>query len=124
MVVKRGLHTSFWYDDWNSMGCLHQAAGDRGFIDMGITSNAIVSEVLVSHRRRRHRLTVSNQIEEEIEQLRAQTSIVGDDVALWRGRNNQFKARFSTYETWNQIRTVLPSRDWYSGVWFSNATPK
>lgn len=124
MEVKRGLHTSFWHDNWNSMGCLHQAVGDRGFIDMGISSTASVSEVLASHRRRRHRLPVFNKIEEEIEQLRFRNVTVGDDVALWRGRDNRFKACFSTYETWNQTRTVLPSRAWYSGVWFSNATPK
>lgn len=70
MEVNNGKYTSFWYDSWSSLGCLRELLGDRGTIILGITENALVEDVLLNHRRRRHRLGILNEVECEIEKLR------------------------------------------------------
>jgi len=67
MEVFCGRQTSFWYDHWCSLGQLHGLLGDRGFIDLGISSSCSVAEALSSHRRRSHRDDILNDIEEELE---------------------------------------------------------
>lgn len=47
--------TSFWYDNWSSMGYLIDLTGPRGFIDLGINRKASLDEVFNKRRRRRHR---------------------------------------------------------------------
>lgn len=51
MDVNNGKHTSFWYDSWSHLGCLKDLLGDRGTIDLGITENALMADVLMCHRR-------------------------------------------------------------------------
>ena len=84
MEVGNGKHTSFWYDVWSKLGCLKVALGNRGLIDLGIGDNALVSDVLGRQRiRRRHRVSILNEVETEIEALRLAAN-QGDDIALWK----------------------------------------
>lgn len=121
--VHNGEHTSFWFDDWCCLGRLRDVLGSRGYIALGITSAATLADVFVSHRVRRHRNPLLNQIEEEILKLKSQGHMT-PDVSLWRCQENKYKKMFSTKNTWQQIRIVSPGTDWYKGVWFSKATPK
>ena len=38
--IRNGLMTSFWYDQWSSLGKLLDLTGERGCIDLGIPINA------------------------------------------------------------------------------------
>lgn len=124
MEVRSGLQTSFWYDKWCSLGCLYEILGERGFIDLGIPSNATVASVLESHRGRRHRQGILNKIELEIEQIRERGQCLEKDIALWRRSDNKYKPRFTTSETWLQIRQAGQKINWYKDIWFSNSVPK
>lgn len=42
----------------SSLGCLKELLGERGTISIGIIDNALMEDVLVHHRKRRHRLEV------------------------------------------------------------------
>lgn len=94
MEVRSGQHTSFWQDIWCPLGCLFQLLGPRGTIDLGISAHATVAEVLNSHRRRRHRVDLLNQIENYIDSARQGTSNVVDR-SLWK-QNDCYKSSFSS----------------------------
>lgn len=70
MKVGNGKHTSLWYDIWSKPGCLKDVLGDRGLSDLGIADNAMVADVLGNHRRRRYKVRILNDVEDEIETLR------------------------------------------------------
>jgi hypothetical protein len=123
MEVRSGTSTSFWYDHWCPLGRLHQLLGPRGIIDLGIASHATVAEVMNTHRRKRHRVDLLNQIENYIA-LAIQDRGTESDRSLWKQKEDSFKCSFSSSTTWQRIRTINPSCDWYRGVWFSSATPK
>ncbi|KAG7560036.1 Reverse transcriptase zinc-binding domain, partial [Arabidopsis thaliana x Arabidopsis arenosa] len=91
---------------------------------MGITSHCSVSDALTTHRRRRHRVEILNKIEDELESLRLRTDVTGNDIPLWRKKNDAFKSKFYSKDTWHLIRQVKPKCSWYKGVWFPNSTPK
>lgn len=125
MEIRNGDNTSFWYDHWCVKGRLNELLGRRGTTDLGINKTATVGSVLQgSHRARRHRVDILNEIEEEICQLHQRSSTVGEDISLWRGKHNKFKTRFSTKETWDEIRQPHPQVNWFGTVWFKFATPK
>lgn len=121
--VSDGASTSFWYDRWSHIGRLHELTRSRGFIDLGIPSNASVELVMISHRRLRHMTELLNSIEEEIFRVRSVRKNIAD-ASLWRVSEDNYKNRFRTNETWKQIREIQPRKDWYSGVWFNQAAPK
>ena len=124
MEVHNGKDTSFWYDSWSPLGCLKDLLGERGTIGLGITENACVGEVLLTHRTRRHRLDVLNEVERELGALRSRSNYDDDDMALWRQDGNRFANTFSTKKTWLCMRQAQPSCNWNKGVWFPQSTPK
>lgn len=123
MEVHNGRNTSFWYDSWSSLGCLRDLLGGRGTIGIGITEHASVEEVMLYHRKRRHRLAILNTVEEEIEELKSRRS-EEDDIPLWRQAETRFTKVFSTKKTWLYMRQEQPVCTWNKGVWFSQSTPK
>ncbi|CAA7055646.1 unnamed protein product [Microthlaspi erraticum] len=69
-----GETTSFWFDWWNPLGRLFEITGPRGYIDLGIPSDATVASAVVNRNRRRHRTEILNRIEERQNQ----------DISLWQ----------------------------------------
>lgn len=124
MEIRSGLQTSFWYDNWCSLGRLYEVIGDRGCIDLGISSAATVASVLACHRRRHHRLAILNRVELEIEMLRTRDQTTDNDIALWRRPDNSYKSRFRTSETWQQVRLSGQRISWHKGIWFQDSIPK
>ena len=122
--VGNGKHTSFWYETWCQLGCLKEVMGDRGFIAIGIENTATVADVLRTHRRRRHRVRILNEIEDEIDKLRSGSAQDMDDVPLWRSADDKYGATFSSKKTWMRLRVRREVCTWSRGVWFSQATPK
>ena len=55
-AVGNGRHTSFWFDRWYELGALSDQLGERGIIDICITRDATVEEVILNPRRRRHHI--------------------------------------------------------------------
>lgn len=120
--VGTGLSTSFSYDDWSLLGRLIDITGARGAIDMGVGMQMTVAEAW-KRRRRHHRATHLNSIEEVLHGA-WQTRKAVADVVLWKGKNDVYKPKFSTKDTWNLIRTTMNKVAWHKGVWFTHATPK
>lgn len=121
--VKNGKQTSFWHEAWSDLGCLMDITGPSGYIDMGISKNATVQEAMIIHRRRRHRVTILNQIEDELGKCKELSSL-DEDIGLWKRRDEVFKRKFASKSTWNQIRSSGTRQEWSQGIWFHNATPK
>ena len=121
--MRNGEATSFWFDHWSELGRLMELTGDKGLIDMGISRHLSVSEVWSTHRRRRHRTSVLNQLEDMLQTAR-ENRTEDSDIALWRGKNDVYKPHFSTKEIWHHIRATSTNVTWHKGVWFSHATPK
>lgn len=107
------------YDQRCPLGRLYDTLGERGFIDLGIPSDATIAFVLASHRPRRHRVEFLNQVELELGHLRVWGQSNELDMALWRRPDNKFKPRFRTSETWTQICDARPKVGWFKSVWFS-----
>ncbi|KAG7569624.1 Endonuclease/exonuclease/phosphatase superfamily [Arabidopsis thaliana x Arabidopsis arenosa] len=122
--VRSGLQTSFWYDAWSPLGRLYERLGDRGFIDLGISSDATVASVVVNHRSRRRRLPLLTSIDMEIAKIKEKGQNLGHDIVLWKSSDNKFKPRFASSNTWQQIRHADQKVSWYKGVWFSDSIPK
>ncbi|XP_024014349.1 uncharacterized protein LOC112088339 [Eutrema salsugineum] len=122
MDIRSGSATSFWFDHWS--GRLVDIMGQRGCIDLGIRENTTVEMVLKHHRRRRHRVGILNQVEDEIEKYRASANYDLKDVALWKCGHEKFKQRFRSKDTWLQIRQTNIRWGWEEVVWFKYATPK
>ncbi|KAL9830395.1 putative reverse transcriptase zinc-binding domain-containing protein [Arabidopsis thaliana] len=121
--VQNGERVSFWYENWSNLGILHDILGDRGRTDLGITSRMTVSDAWAGRQQRRHRTVTLNQIEEAL-RSQYQNRVAADDRILWRGRNDEFRPKFSTRDTWNQLRTTSATVTWHTGIWFAHATPK
>ncbi|KAG7585037.1 Reverse transcriptase zinc-binding domain [Arabidopsis thaliana x Arabidopsis arenosa] len=121
--VNNGATTSFWFDDWSNMGRLIDVAGARGQIDLGISKYKTVAEAWRGLRGRRHRAAIFNDIETALLSKR-QCQTEGKDIVLWKGKNDEFRPRFSTGDTWNHTRTASTEVTWHRGVWFSHSTPK
>ncbi|XP_018448402.2 uncharacterized protein LOC108819882 [Raphanus sativus] len=105
------------------MGCLMEIIGSRGYIDMGIRKEATMEEVMLNHRRRRHREHIFNLIEDEISRCKEKASME-DDIGLWKQKERVFKNKFSTKLTWEMLRSRSEYCEWHKGVWFNYATPK
>ncbi|KAF8116953.1 hypothetical protein N665_0013s0012 [Sinapis alba] len=120
-LIWRMLCADSLWGQWK--GVLSDILGDRGIIDMGIRRVASVEEALQNQRRRRrHRNSLLNAIEQELDSLRGNV-IQEDDVDLWR-HHTGFKKKFSSSDTWRQVKVEKPQCQWTHGVWFSQGTPK
>jgi len=97
--VQNGRSTSFWFDNWSHLGRLIERTGQRGCIDMGFTLHATVSEAVLRHKKRRHRIDTLNPIETALNDIRSKGHIEAEDIVRWKGKGNIFKTRFSTKET-------------------------
>lgn len=124
MEVNNGKQTYFWYDNWSSLGCLKDLLRDGGSIALGIEEHDLVGDVLTSHRRKRHRFQILNEVENEIDQIRSRANQEEEEVPLWRPPDDKYSKVFSTKKTWLSIRQSQPECGWSKGVWFSQATPK
>lgn len=109
--IKNGRRTSFWYEAWSSLGCLKDFLNGGGHIELGIPINATVEESR-KHRRRNHRVTLLNKIEEEMEKYKV-NMVQEEDVPLWKDGKGKFKKSFSSGETWQIIREKHPPCSWY-----------
>ncbi|KAG7583882.1 Reverse transcriptase zinc-binding domain [Arabidopsis suecica] len=121
--VGNGNSVSFWFDNWSNLGRLADIVGERGFVDLGISKEATVAEALTRRRRRPHRVSLLNDIEENLRSIWQQQR-KEEDTMLWKGKNDGFQEHFSTKETWEQIRATSPMVSWHKEVWFTHATPK
>lgn len=122
--VHNGRSTSFLFDRWNNMGTLALLTGDPGRIDLGISAQATVEQAITIHRRRRHRTTIYNRIEDELDLVRQDYNENEEDVVLWRMKQEVYKPKFVTKHTWEQRRSIKPKVSWAQGIWFSRNTPK
>lgn len=62
--IKNGKSTSFWFDRWSDGGVMFDIFGERDFIDMGVSSNVTLSDVILQYKKRRHIVQRYNEIED------------------------------------------------------------
>ncbi|KAF8092782.1 hypothetical protein N665_0401s0029 [Sinapis alba] len=93
--VRSGTNTSFWFDEWSSLG-----------------------------RSRRHRAEHLIAIDAEIIQMRTRGLTVEDDIHLWKGKGDAYRHVFHTQQTWSLMRVQQTKTPWHKGIWFPGATPK
>lgn len=111
--LGNGRNTSFWLDHWSDKGVFAEILGERGVINLGIKRNATVEEALLhTRRRRRHRTSILNEIEDEISSISLNPA--EDDLSMWR-RSSGYKLVFSTQETWELLRERKTTCDWACG---------
>ncbi|KAL0788548.1 hypothetical protein Bca101_004794 [Brassica carinata] len=91
---------------------------------MGIRLNNTVEMVILSHRRRRHRVESLNNIELKIQSIKYRGQQQDEDITLWRCKGDSYKPRFNSKETWRLVRTPQETVDWSSGIWLAHNTPK
>lgn len=89
--IGNGALTSFWFDNWSSLGFLMNILGPRGIIDLGIRLNETVADACNQHRRRRHRVEVLNKIEAVLNLQRQDREEDSTYVVLWREIGDTFK---------------------------------
>lgn len=124
MEIGNGRHISYWYDRWSEKGVVADLLGDRGFIDMGIRKEATLAEAALRFRRKKkHRTEILNEMEMSLNQARDMICNDKEDVGIWRGSSG-YKQRFTTSETWQNIRETNALQSWTRGVWFSMGTPR
>lgn len=122
--LGNGRNISFWFDFWSVKGALFDVLGPRGIIDMEVRKDESLEDAVLSNwRRRRHRMSLFNDIQDELIVISSKLNPMIEDVSLWR-RKSGFKQSFSTRETWLLIRESKPQCSWARGIWFSKATPK
>lgn len=108
--VGNGEETLFWFDTWSKHGCLMDVVGENGPIDFGIGRFDSVAKAMRVHRRRKHRVGLFNEIEEEFEELKNRRSVANDRV-LWKQKDGRFKHIFSSSHTWNLVRSHTPMKE-------------
>jgi len=86
----------------------------RGCINLGITKEASVGDVLSSHKGRRHRVETLNKVEEVIRKTRVRRKVEEEDLIQWRWKTC-FK-HFSSNETWKMLRVEKPICRWAKGI--------
>lgn len=122
--INSGANSSFWYEQWSSLGQLIDLAGERGTMDLGIPKNTTVEMAIQMYRTRGHRVRILRIIGQEISNLKSRWLNQSDDISLWQRENGEFKAIFLTSHIWSLTRSKSPRVSWYKGVWFAGATPK
>jgi len=94
-------------------------------IDLGISYEDSVAVALVKHQRRRHRVGLLNEVENEIAEIKLKNSM-DVDTPLWKQKERKFASSFSTKKTWlylRSMRSAQPVVSWSQGVWFPHSTP-
>ncbi|GJX71316.1 RNA-directed DNA polymerase, reverse transcriptase-related family protein [Tanacetum coccineum] len=122
--VKCGYSVSFWHDSWCSLGCLIGLFGPRGFIELGVSEQTTLGEVMERDRRQIHQNVLLNQVEREILMLKEQRVYGQEDGFLWRLKDDTYSDRFRSKETWQILRGSLPTWECHRGIWFPFATSK
>lgn len=63
--------------------------GERGCMVLGISDHAVVADVIGNQRRRRHRVSILNEVEYEIGNLRLVDNHE-EDIPLWKQREGKY----------------------------------
>lgn len=116
--VKHGDNIFFWFDNWCSLGPLLEVYGDRGIIDISVSRNATLDTVMNNHIRQRDRVANLNSIEDAIEEVRQRRYSIGSDVHLWQSKTRKYVKKFSSKDTWYQIRVEKARVGLYRSIWF------
>ncbi|XP_056850253.1 uncharacterized protein LOC108824527 [Raphanus sativus] len=115
--VRNGAATSFWFDEWSPLGRILDITHMQGCITLGININATVEFVVQQYRSRRYRAEHLITIDREILKLRTQGLTDEEDVVLWKGKGDVFRAACPFTETiWRNLSRKLLGRQ-YSPNW-------
>ena len=80
--INSGANSSFWYEQWSSLGQLIDLAGERGTMDLGIPKNTTVEMAIQMYRTRGHRVRILRIIGQEISNLKSRWLNQSDDISL------------------------------------------
>lgn len=88
--LGNGRSTSFWFDNWSSLGCLYDITGPRGVIDLGISTYATMAEIFENHRCRGHCVESLKIVEDTIEKAKSERK-ERVDSSFWKYADNVYK---------------------------------
>lgn len=101
-----GVTSSFWHDNWSSLGPLLALTGEEAPRLSDLPLNATVSEALTTHGWWLDTYIINSQ---------------NDDTYRWKIGDNSPTSLFSTSNAWHYLQEKLPHVDWHKAVWFSGA---
>ncbi|GJR70819.1 hypothetical protein Tco_0016884 [Tanacetum coccineum] len=90
----------------------------RGFIELGVSDQTTLGEVMERDRGRIYRNALLNQFEHEILMLKEQRVHGQEDEFLWRLKDDTYSDRFRSKETWQILHGSYPAWDCHRGWLF------
>ena len=123
--IGNGKGTLFWYDNWLPVGRLIDIAGALGTQVLGISRYATVSDAASGgqwniRRCRGYHLRAMIAC---INSVPAPAEDADEDRTLWRHGDGEYKEKFSSTKTWEQLRGSYPKLQWCKVVWFRQSIP-
>ncbi|XP_019056494.1 PREDICTED: uncharacterized protein LOC109116119 [Tarenaya hassleriana] len=104
--LGNGRTISFWHDSWSSLGPLIEFIGDNGPSQLRIERNATVTLAC-----KEGYWNMPGARNDKIQQLHSELTTVippkeemGEDVPLWKHKDDTFRQIFSSTKTWELIR--------------------
>ena len=126
--VGSEITTSFWMDDWTSLGPLIELIGERGPAVTGLSINAVVVDALTSDgwcfERSRSRNPIITLLRESMPDAQPILSSEVDDTYVWATNGQNSSETFSTSETWKTLFPCTLEVFWHEVIWFSGRIPK
>lgn len=118
--------TSFWFENWLSVGPLIHITEEVGTRILGVSHNAKVTDTVEGKnwRIRRTRGLHLQDIIRQIIQAPPPTSSTGSDRMLWLQGHDKYEKKFSSRCTWERIRQAHQAVSWNRIVWFPQAIPR
>lgn len=126
--IGSGITTSFWQDNWSSIGPLIDITGPSGPRRYGIPIDAVVSDAIINGRWWIDGTKSRNPIISLLRQcLPSPTPIAqseSDDCFKWKIGIYGLPKNFSASETWRALHPHGQSVGWFKAVWFKGIIPK
>ncbi|XP_048617726.1 uncharacterized protein LOC125589247 [Brassica napus] len=124
--IGNGKGTLFWYDNWLPVGRLIDIAGALGTQVLGIPRYATVSDAASGgqwniRRCRGYHLRAMIAC---INSVPAPAEDADEDRTLWRHGDGEYKEKFSSTATWEQLRGSNSKLQWCKVVWFRQSIPR
>ncbi|WZZ43803.1 hypothetical protein YC2023_040062 [Brassica napus] len=96
------------------MACLIKLLGDRGVVDLGIGDAKTVAEVSERHRRRRHRVAVLTEIEDEIKRVKSRALQGEPDISLRKKHGHKCKGQILLKRQLEPNQISVSNNPWFA----------
>ena len=120
--VGSGISTSFWHDNWTSLGPLLHLTGEMGQRLSGLSGEPVVRDAIVNNNwwmsTSRSRNPVICFLKNCLPDHQAIVTSEDDDRFLWQLGDGAPVSDFSSSLMWNHLYDRLPEVTWHKAIWF------